>query len=252
MVQTPALSPLPMPMTETASGHLTVVTSELVSLRQTWDSISSSPGNYQIDELKSLLSTAMALDNKISVWKYILPERWHPTPATFIPQSVREAGVFENRCDCYMDMWIASTWNFYRDSRIVIQNIILNCLRLLPDQTSPREMSARAASIQKLATDICATVPYLLGDQTTTVQMEPHKVQYPESEGRRVTLGHQQTAPLLGGWFVISYLTNLYSPELCLRQEQRAWIRKQMLRVLRIYTFDTLRPWNLEDFSWSP
>ncbi|PLB52580.1 C6 zinc finger domain protein [Aspergillus steynii IBT 23096] len=252
MAQTPSLSPLPMPLAETASGHLTIVTSEIVSLRQTWDRISSTPGSYQTDELKNLLSTAMALDNKISVWKHILPDRWHPTPATFIPQSVRDAGVFENRCDCYLDLWIASTWNFYRDSRIVIQNIIINCLRLLPEQSSPHEIQARTASIQKLATDICATVPYLLGDQTMSVQMSPHKVEYPECEGRRVTPGHQQTAPLLGGWFVISYLTNLWSPELCLREEQRAWIRKQMLRVLRIYTFHTLRPWTTENFSWSP
>ncbi|KAK1144744.1 hypothetical protein N8T08_004755 [Aspergillus melleus] len=241
-----------MPMAHTASGHLTMVTSEIVNLRQRWDLISSNPGNYQKDELKNLLSTAMALDNKISVWKHILPDRWHPMPATFIPQSVRDAGVFNNRCDCYIDIWIASTWNFYRDSRIVIQNIILNCLRLLPEQSSPHEIQARVASIQKLATDICATVPYLLGDQMISVQMSPHKVEYPESEGRRVTSGHQQTAPLLGGWFVISYLTNLWSPELCLQAEQRAWIQKQMLRVLRIYTFDTLRPWTKEHFSWSP
>ncbi|KAI9035530.1 C6 zinc finger domain protein [Aspergillus affinis] len=252
MAQTPTISPLPMPMAHTASGHLTMVTSEIVNLRQTWDRISSSPGTYQIDELKTLLSTAMALDNKISVWKHILPDRWHPMPATFIPQSVRDAGVFQNRCDCYTDIWIASTWNFYRDSRIVIQNIILNCLRLLPEQSSPHEIQARTVSIQKLATGICATVPYLLGDQMTSVRMGPHKVEYPESEGRRVTPGHQQTAPLFGGWFVISYLTNLWSPELCLQDEQRAWIQQQMLRVLRIYTFDTLRPWTKEHFSWSP
>ena len=90
-----------------------------------------------------------------------------------------------------------------------------------------------------MATDICAAVPFFLGSQTMSVHLDPSKVEYPEAEERRVTSAHQQTAPLLGGWLIRSELEYLCSPDLCLPDEQQAWVKSQMHRIWRIYTFES-------------
>lgn len=198
------------------------------------------------------MSQAQELDAKLVNWVHTVPPNWLPSPATMIPQSVRVAGVFNDRCDCYSDLWVAATWNSYRDSRIVVQKIILSCLRMLTDTgTQPIPSSNQdtltlkttaEATIQSLAMDICACVPFLLGSQMESVQLSPYKVEYPKAEGRPVMDGHQQTAPLLGGWFLITFLGNLCTSGLCLSEEHLMWIRGQMQRILQIYNFGATAP----------
>jgi hypothetical protein len=236
-VEIPDVWPLTPPIPQSASSQLTAAASELVKLRQVWDNFALLPGPHDADEINRIYSMAINLDTKLSAWKWALPPHWAPVQAINIPRSIREAGVFKNRCDCYTEMWIASTWNTYRELRIVVQKIILNCLRLPPDLGTPERIQAAMSTIQAMATDICASVPFFLGSQTTSVQLDPYKVEYPEAEGRRVTMAHQQTAPLLGGWLILSFLENLCSPDLCLPDEQRAWVKEQMHRTWQIYTF---------------
>lgn len=237
-VQIPDVWPLAAPIPQCASSQLTAAATGLVNLRQVWDNFASHPELHGTDEINRIYSMAISIDSRFSAWAWVLPPHWAPVQATMIPQSVREAGIFQNRCDCYIEMWTASTWNTYRESRIVTQKIILNCLRLLPSLGTPDKVDNVISTIQKLATDICAAVPFFLGSQTMSVQLNPYKVEYPEAEERPVTLAHQQTGPLLGGWLILGYLENLCSPDLCLPDEQLAWIKSQMHRIWRIYTFE--------------
>lgn len=108
---------------------------------------------------------------------------------------------------------------------------------MLPNH-NPNTASTATLTIQSLATDICASVPFLLGSQMESVQMNPYKVEYPEAEGRRVTHAHQQTAPLVGGFFLLGYMGNLCTSGFgCLDDEQVGWVKGQMQRILQIYTF---------------
>ncbi|KAF7594814.1 hypothetical protein BBP40_008143 [Aspergillus hancockii] len=237
-VEIPDVWPLAPPIPQSASSQLTAAAAELVELRQVWDNFTSHPELHDTDELNRIYSMAIDLDTKLSAWKWALPPHWAPVRASTIPQSVREAGAYKNRCDCYTEMWIASTWNTYRELRITVQKTILNCLRLL-NIDSTENVQSVISTIHTMATDICATVPFFLGSQTMSVQLNPYKVEYPEAEGRRVTMAHQQTAPLLGGWLILSFLENLCSPDICLPDEQRTWVKEQMRRIWRIYTFET-------------
>ncbi|KAF9892790.1 hypothetical protein FE257_000379 [Aspergillus nanangensis] len=234
----PNVWPLAPSAPESASSQLMSATSELVNLRQAWHLATTKPGLFEVAEIDDILSRAVTLDSQLSVWEYILPQHWKPTPATIIPQSVRNAGLYRGRCDCYADQWIASTWNFYRDSRVVIQNIILNCLRLLPNRGSPEAIQSTLLTIETIVADMCATVPFFLGSQTVSIYLNPSNIEYPQAEGVRTTHAHKQAAPLLGGWFVMGYLNNLTSPELCLPAELLTWIGGQIHRVHRIYTLD--------------
>lgn len=241
MVPAPSIWPVSAPIAQTASEHLVMATSGLVNLRQEWETLGSKPREQTTEtEILGLLSKARELDAKLLIWTRAVPSNWTPIPASIIPDSVRRAGLYRGRGDCYTDVWVANTWNSYRDSRIVVQNIILSCLRMLPNtfsSNSPTLQTTATTTICSLATDICACVPFLLGSQMESVQMNPYKVEYPEAEERRVTHTHQQTAPLLGGWFILAYLWNLCTSGLCLEEEQVAWIRGQMQRILNIYTF---------------
>ena len=74
--------------------------------------------------------------------------------------------------------------------------------------------------------------------------MNPYKVEYPEAEGRRVTHAHQQTAPLVGGFFLLGYMGNLCTSGFgCLGGEQIGWVKGQMQRILQIYTFGMRVGW---------
>ncbi|RAL02839.1 C6 zinc finger domain protein [Aspergillus ibericus CBS 121593] len=218
---------------QTATTQLWMATSELASLRQAWDQFNYANA-YHIKEVEELLARAIRLDAQLEAWTYALPTHWKPVPATSIPPSVRQAGMYKNRCDCYTDMWVAGTWNFYRDSRIVVQNIIRCCLELLPGSTS-EQIQASVEMIYRLSLDMCGTVPYILGSQTMSVHVGQEKIEYPEADGRRVTAAHHQTAALIGGWVVSCHLSNLQL--FCRDAELNAWAGVQKERVLRIYTF---------------
>ncbi|GAA84326.1 C6 zinc finger domain protein [Aspergillus luchuensis] len=233
-MQTPNQWPLSPAAPQSASSQLLMITSELVGLRQAWDRFNEE-GTNQVQDIQDILARAYNLDANLEAWKYALPEHWKPLPAVRVPQSVREAGMYKNRCDCYTDLWMAGTWNFYRDSRIVVQNIILRCLQILPDGVMLEQIQETINLIETLALDICATVPYILGSQTMSVHFSPQKIEYPEADGRRATAPHYPTAALVGGWMVSSHLSNLEL--LCLSEEMNTWIRAQKERVLQIYTY---------------
>lgn len=238
-IQTADFWPFSSPTEQTAPCQLATVASQLVNLRQGWQELSlqfQPPGN----NISQLLSQAFGLENQLTSWADQLPPHWRPIPATRIPESVRKAGIFRDQCDCYPDLWVASTWNFYRYSRIAVHRIILNCLNLLPKQENTSNQTQFSQQIiQTLSADICATIPFFLGSQTHSVQLNPNVVEYPEAEGHGIRPVHRQTAPLLGGWFAMSYLSDICSAELELGKDQMAWIEGQMRRVLQIYTFLT-------------
>ncbi|EAW09344.1 Zn(II)2Cys6 transcription factor domain-containing protein [Aspergillus clavatus NRRL 1] len=237
MIQVPERWPRLSSTDQTGPWKLTVAASEIVGLKVAWEGLASSPKAHDHDEIRKVLSLAIRVDSQLAAWPDSVPPRWTPVPASYIPQSVREAGIFQDRCDCYLDIWVASTWNLYRDSRIVVHNTILDCLRLLVGDEAD-ETQAALATIQSLATDICASIPFFLGNQTKAVVMDPLRVEFPGVDGKPASLSHRKGAPLLGGWFAMSYLYNLCSPRLGLHGDQLAWIKGQMQRVMRIYTHD--------------
>ena len=231
-------------MAPNAPSQLAIAASQLVNLRLEWDALNTGSLPSQ-SSISHILSKAQTLDTHLSTWTDKVPENWIPIPATHIPESVRAAGLFQNHCDCYTDVCVASVWNLYRDTRIAVLNIVLSCLRLLPndnintscERTIEDSVQTTLTAINTLAADICGTIPYFLGSQTSPVLFNPNMVEYPEAEGREITSAHRQTAPLLGGWYVLSYLGHLSVPGLGLNEEMLVWIKGQMGRVLRLYGF---------------
>lgn len=214
---------------------LATAASDLVDLRHAWDSMMhKSPDKATAT---AILNKATDIDVNLAAWSQSVPAHWAPVAAVLIPQSVRDTGLYRHRCDCYSDMWIAATWNTYRDCRIVVQSIIFKCLRILSscESVDGSRVASVIATAHDLADDICATVPFFLGSQLESVRMKFGLVEYPSAETRPVTFTHSHTAPLIGAWFVMPVLRNLKASDLGLPQEQLDWLQRQMERILVIY-----------------
>ncbi|KAL3464313.1 C6 zinc finger domain protein [Aspergillus heterothallicus] len=231
LVPTTDIWPLALPIQQLASSRLTTASTAAVNLRQRWVQYSAA-GDTNLNEIESILSEACVVDSLLLAWTETLPQHWDPIPATSIPQSVRDAGIYQNRCDCHVDFWIAETWNKYRASRLAVQKIIMYCLQLLPNRAA--DMESTTELIRAIATDTCATVPFFLGSQTNSVLINANSIEYPEA-GKHLNGAHRQSAPMLGGWFILSSLENLLSIEF-LTGDQLGWVKGQVQRVLQIYT----------------
>ncbi|KAL4918597.1 hypothetical protein BDW62DRAFT_63762 [Aspergillus aurantiobrunneus] len=226
----PEVWPLSPGIPELASSRLMTISTTLVELRVRWEDFAARADNTSPDEIEAIFSEARSIDDQFVAWTHSLPKHWDPAPATFFPQSVRDAGAYQDRCDCYTDLWVAETWNNYRTFRLRVQNIILRCLSLLPSRTE--DIESTTATIHTLATDICASVPFYLGSQTGSMHITDSRVEYPSAETK---CSPQRAAPLVGGWFIRPSLDVLCTTE-NLPEDLVGWARGQVQRVQQIYT----------------
>lgn len=235
MVPRPEIWPLAQTnATPSPRNFLSTATTALVELRQAWDNVNMNDPDKS--EVRSILNQATKVDVGLFSWTYCLPPHWLPVPATIIPQSVRDASLYRNRCDCYNDLWIGATWNTYRDCRMLVQSIMLKCLRLLPSEDPDgARFTGAQKTIQSLADDVCASVPYFMGNQMESVRLVPDLVQYPYAEERPITSTHKMSAPLMGPWHLFAFLRNLHTSNFNLPPEQLSWVEMQMNRILTIY-----------------
>ncbi|CAI7670643.1 unnamed protein product [Penicillium pancosmium] len=236
MIPTPIVWPLPHARNPSPKVVLSSIAAEIVRLRQTWERMLNQPQPENETKIKSILRKAIEIDVNLVSWTHWLPEHWVPIAATMIPEAVRAAGMYLNRCDCYADMWIAVTWNTFRDCRILVQRIMLRCLSMARSlDPDGRRAIAITQTIHKLADDVCASVPYLLGSQIESVRMKPGLVAYPWSETRPVTQTHSMSAPLMGPWHLFPFMRNLCDSDLGLPPAQYQWIQDQINRCMVIY-----------------
>lgn len=220
---------------QTVAAQLTVAASPMVNLRVAWEEAISLP--FEKQRILDIMTKAVDVDQQLTSWAFSVPLNWIPVPASSVPESIRDAGVYRDRCDCYLDMWVASTWNSYRDCRIVVQAVLLGCISMLPDEVPPDSAQRALTTIQSLVDDICASVPFYLGSQKEPARFNTGSVEYPHAAARPISEAHRRSAPLIGAWFLIPYLDSICCPQLGLCEEQLDWIRDQCQRIRRIYTF---------------
>ncbi|KAL4778681.1 hypothetical protein BJX76DRAFT_352423 [Aspergillus varians] len=221
LLRTPEIWPLSPGIPELASSRLMTISTTLVKLQKRWMEFSCHADMTNLDEAEAIISEARHIDDQFVAWTCSLPKHWEPMPATFFPQSVRDAGAYQGRCDCYTDIWIAETWNNYRTFRLTIQNIIFRCLCLSPGREN--EIESTTATIRALATDICASVPFYLGSQTGYMHITDKRVEYPSAETRS---SPQHAAPLVAGWFIRPSLETLCAVD-NLPEDLVDWVKGQ-------------------------
>lgn len=177
-----------------------------------------------------LVLQAEAVDAQLASWPDMLSINWTPIRilTKTIPQEVVDAGVYGNSCDVYSDIVICSTWNDWRHARLKVLALVA---RLGDNDSRARAVT----SIQQLADDICASVPFSLGSRVKPTAMYAGDTTYPSAEGQAVSQAHQQRAAAVGGWSLFLPLKETLHAANNLRRGQREWVLEQLRRLATVY-----------------
>lgn len=189
--------------------------------------------------MQQIINRAAIIENMLASWYANLPIEWYPTriPITNdFPRSIIEAGLYKQLCDVYPGISIAGILNKYRWSLLRIKEITIHCLT---QQTKTLTIMSKNAhtlnQMQLLADDICASIPYHLGDRVTAGWLGDKTVHYPCLPGQKLPEGQHQMAQAIGGWHLIDPLKELMTMKVKLRAGQREWVGQQMMRIAAIY-----------------
>ncbi|KAI4235404.1 MAG: hypothetical protein LQ352_008093 [Teloschistes flavicans] len=225
---------------ENAASRLTSLSARLTDLMAFANPILRSCQLPSTDQLAEILNYASDVEAQVSTWPSYVPEDWRYKPShTFddLPSYESKLYVYNRRCDIYQDIWIASTWNSYRSTQLVIQYLILQTLAYLnPDHHTPlgRRIFTAICRVQEMCDDICASVPFNLGNKTFGGPFDRKEVRYPDDGVSKPTDDYRKSAAGLGGRFLIEPLKTA-KKAICLREGQSEWIGRQIERIQRIH-----------------
>ena len=228
---------------QNAAARLTSATINIADLRSCAKSALSLPRNPNSEkEVNEILEYAISVDLLVAAWAENLPSDWQWTPADHFdlpPGSVpRDAYIYKDRKDIYLDLWVESIWNAYRSARVKVQTLILRCIAWLgksfENQWYWRAMYATMIT-QEMIDDICGSVPYALGTKISGGPGDREGVEYPYNGTQKATEDHRRAATALGGWHLLEPLKTSLNAG-CLPEGQREWVKAQMGRIWRIYS----------------
>ena len=181
-------------------------------------------------ELKELVLRAIACDSNFASWPDNLPEYLFPMAlsADEVPPTVKAAGLYRDICDIYFDVNTCVLWNDWRAIRIKILKVVIGYGTL-----SQREIAMK--SLQALADEICASIPFILGDRMVFTPLYTANNVYPG--GDFLPKSHQLIAAAHGGWFTLSPMRDVWTSarQGLLREGQSTWISVQLTRLGTIY-----------------
>ena len=140
---------------------------------------------------------------------------------------------YHENCDIYTDIIVCSTWNSYRVSRVKV-------LTVLAELSSPSsaELVPTLEKMQELADDICASVPFSMGDRIRPSPLYSMEANYPTIAGRPLKEHHHRTAAAFGGWYLLGPMKEMMRVGRWLRPGQMAWIGTQLQRLATVYDVD--------------
>lgn len=124
------------------------------------------------EQLLQLVAEMLRLDRQAAAWRDA-PEWAFQTLARSEVQGKAEDVVgMPEEVQLHRDLWMAYEWNYHRTARIILHQRLLACLdrislTSLDDADAALAREAQTSSqlkIERLANEVLATVPQLLGD----------------------------------------------------------------------------------------
>ena len=220
-----------------APNRLTLVKSEVANLLSSAGCIFSNSHAVVDSQLLSLACSARDVQKQLMIWACTVPVEWTPKPAqNTSPATLSKFQAYGTRMDMYPDIWVVSFWNTYRVLHITVQIVIATCwamMKVTHGVPSDSDISPETTpnTIQELVDDVCASVPFCLGDRT---EGEPDAVEYPCAEGLKVPIDRQRVAVSVSGWFLIGPITGCLMVG-GLREAQVQWLKSQLSRITKLY-----------------
>jgi hypothetical protein len=147
--------------------QIEVLTAEVSNLR-------AAIRSEALTDTSEILLAANAIEAKLDVWAATLPTSWAyrvirlPKNSDVVPTVWGEIHPYDCCYHIYPHLQITNGWCWYRVSRILINEVIIDCLRrLFEERATLSDLIDRFRNIRgtmrQLAADICASVPYLFG-----------------------------------------------------------------------------------------
>ncbi|KAL8888284.1 MAG: hypothetical protein Q9205_002351 [Flavoplaca limonia] len=186
------------------------------------------PSDNQIHT--NILLEAEALDARYAQWAEEVPTEWLPfsVPRDSIPQEVLDAGVNNHYCHIYSHTSVCSTWNAWRVQRMRI-------LGLLADYQEIELKDDAILHIQRLADDIHASIPYMLGNKVKPGEMHGMDYVYPSIPGHSVPASHYLTAAAYGGLNLWVPMRAILDYRRYMRGDQILFTVEQFHRIMKLY-----------------
>jgi hypothetical protein len=163
--------------TASACALLNLRTAELRAESDNLAQASRTPDN--IEKVLQLMRQAESLEADYVAWERGVPEEWKYSHATWIDSLPEDdngkSGIFPGRIDSYSELWIASVWNLYRASSLLICSVILRNTAWLcapSDYRLTSEFSRVQRRARDLIEDIIASIPMFLGCKLDTVNFD--------------------------------------------------------------------------------
>lgn len=230
-------SEFPFYAPKSVANTLTKLTLRVPKIRMLADSLfSEKRSESTTGAILQLIECCQHLDTALSTWRETTPEDWQYTSqpnftSVLFDFSPETSEVYPGNVDVYPDVWIAKAWNSYRTTRIFVQAMILRSAAWLAggDMQDPRLISQIAGAlqarqvIQEMVDEICASVPFHLG-QTTKLGDKAYT---------NVINGQEdQATEYFGGYFLLWPLYLARCPCI-IPNEQRRWIIARIFSIAR-------------------
>lgn len=182
------------------------------------------------EELLDGLQRIQTVEQDLEQWTRCVPEHWNFTKHCDLSWTAEYA--FENRCDVYYDIQVASNWNFYRRARLILLERAIGLIDILSildreDLTAMRDASLKA--IAQISEDVCASLPFHLGTRDPTSE----HISFPVSSDREGDAVRNQTAGI-HGWFLIVLPVCRLMKTKHIPNAHGAWITAQHRRICSI------------------
>ncbi|MCJ1244192.1 hypothetical protein MMC30_001390 [Trapelia coarctata] len=220
-----------------AANRLTLVEGQVANLLSSARCVFRNAYAVLDSQLVSLACSAMDVQKNLLDWTHTVPKEWTPKAARDkSPATLSKFQAYGTRMDIYPDVWVVSIWNTYRILHITVQMVITTCWRMRKTMygapsDSERSSETVPSTIQELVDDICASVPFCLGDRT---EAEPEAIEYPCAEGLKIPIDHQRAAVNLSGWFLIGPIKGCLMVT-GLQETQFQWLKSQISRIAKFY-----------------
>ena len=213
LVQSPIREPAPRRLGALVceTCHLLASADEILSQSMTASGVPNS--------LLETISKGVVLDRKLDAWSDDLPEAYRYKSFQVPDYSLENTLVL--RLHLYSSIFMASSWDLNRITRIILLANIERWISALAEVSAQKTTSIdnndynsqAADKIQSLAGDICASVPYLLGEI--------------DQEGN---LQHPQNTKAIGGFYLVFPLRAMLFIE-TIDPVQKAWVRKRLAYI---------------------
>ena len=191
--------------------------------------------------ISEIVTSAQQVDRSLVQWAQTeVPAHWQPRQATSVSEYIREAGMYDELCTVYRNIWAVNEWSRYRIARVALQTIILQHVDRLSASTSELDtVVCDAQSILQIECDgICASVPFYLGSRDTSETIDQPFIEFPQCRELRMAEETREQLVMFGEWYLYwplsRMLQNLQAQSRLgynsLADDQVRWIEQQVLR----------------------